>query len=142
MKKTAFNNAKQHRNGKLLGGITGKGFSPGQSGNPSGRAPSKGLINSLKVKIGEVGPDGRTVEDLLVEALIQEAFVGKNRMAALAYVFDRLEGRPRQEVDVKNITEELRTRTDDELQHFLVHGAWPPESRDGQETESKPNGTE
>jgi hypothetical protein len=141
MKKTVLSNAKQHRNGKLLGGITGKGFLPGQSGNPSGRAPSKGLINSLKLKILEVGPDGRTIEELLVEALIQEAFIGKNRMAALAYVFDRLEGTPRRQIDLKNVTDDLRTRTDEELQHFLLHGAWP-ESRDGQETENGQNSAE
>lgn len=31
------NNEKTTKDGKLLGGITGKGFMPGQSGNPSGR---------------------------------------------------------------------------------------------------------
>jgi hypothetical protein len=89
------------------------------------------LLSSLRLKITQAGADRRTVEDLLIEALIEEAFMGRNRMAALAYIFDKLEGRPRQGVDVKNITEELRTRNDDELRHFLAHGAWP-ESRDGQ----------
>ena len=27
----------QESNGKLVGGVTGKGFKPGQSGNPNGR---------------------------------------------------------------------------------------------------------
>jgi hypothetical protein len=115
MKKTVFSNAKQRRNRKLLGGITGKGFLPGQSGNPSGRAPSRGLLSSLRLKITQVCVDGQTVEDLLVEALIEEAFTGRNRMAALAYIFDRLEGRPRQAVDVRGFAEDMSSRSDEEL---------------------------
>jgi hypothetical protein len=62
-----------------------------------------------KYKIRTVGKrmSGRTIEELLVDALIQEAFIGKNRMAALAYVFDRLEGTPRRQIDLKNVTEDL-----------------------------------
>lgn len=119
------NNGKQRRNGKLLGGITGKGFLPGRSGNPNGRPRTQGLLNSLKIRITEIRPDGRSVEEVLVDTLLQEAFTGKNRMTALAYVFDRLEGRPRQELDVKNITEQLRTRSDEELKFYLANGHWP-----------------
>jgi len=119
------NKVKQRRNGKLLGGITGKGFVPGQSGNPNGRPRTKGLLNSLKVKITEVGADGRTVEELLVAALIEEAFEGRNRMAALAYIFDRLEGRPRQEVDVRSLSEDISSRSDEELRFYLKHDHWP-----------------
>jgi hypothetical protein len=119
------NNGKQRRNGKLLGGVTGRGFLPGRSGNPNGRPPTRGLVNSLKVKITEVGQDGRSVEDLLVDALLREAFGGRNRMAALAYIFDRLEGRPRQALDIKSIQDDIHGRSDEELHFYLENGRWP-----------------
>jgi hypothetical protein len=119
------NSDRQPANGKKSGGITGKGFLPGQCGNPRGRPLTRGLAHALKLKVAEVGPDGRSVEDLLVAALIQEAFAGRNRMAALAYIFDRLEGRPRLAVDLKNITEDLASRSDGELEFFIAHGHWP-----------------
>src|SRR5215813_14003702 len=91
------NKIKQRSNGKLLGGITGKGFLPGQSGNPNGRPPTRGLLEALRSSVSKLAPDGRRVEDALVDALIAEAFHGRNKLAALSYIFDRLEGRPRQQ---------------------------------------------
>lgn len=39
----------QHaNNGKMLGGCTGKGFMPGQSGNPKGRPVGSGLTDRLR----------------------------------------------------------------------------------------------
>ena len=52
---------------KRLGGITGRGFLPDQSGNPKGRPQTKGLLVALRNKIAEVSADGRTIETLLVE---------------------------------------------------------------------------
>ena len=46
-------------------------------------------------------------------------------MTALAYIFDRLEGRPRQEVDVRSISEDVSSRSDQELQFYLDNGRWP-----------------
>ena len=120
---TLANNRKQPA--KRLGGITGHGFLPGQSGNPNGRPPTTGLLNALKKTVSQVVEDGRSVEEHLVDALIQEAFGGKNRMAALSYIFDRLEGRPRQQFEVKDISADLAARTTDELKYFLAHGCWP-----------------
>jgi len=45
-------------------------------------------------------------------------------MTALAYIFDRLEGRPRQEVDVSSISEDVSSRSDQELQFYLDNGRW------------------
>ena len=110
---------------KRLGGITGHGFMPGQSGNPNGRPPTTGLLNALKKTVSQVVDDGRSVAEHLVDALIKEAFEGKHRMAALSYIFDRMEGRPRQQLDVKDISADLADRTDEELRYFLAHGCWP-----------------
>jgi hypothetical protein len=63
------NNVKQREGGKRLGGVTGKGFMPGQSGNPKGRPRTKGLLNALKAAFGKMDDDGRTVEELLIDAL-------------------------------------------------------------------------
>ena len=63
------NNVKQREGGKRLGGVTGKGFMPGQSGNPKGRPRTKGLLTALKAAFGKMDDDGRTVEEFLVDAL-------------------------------------------------------------------------
>lgn len=83
-------NENQRVEPKRLGGVTGRGFVPGQSGNPSGRPRTRGLVSSLRAKMAEVGPDGRSLEDRLVGVLVQEALKGRQRLAAVAVIFDRL----------------------------------------------------
>jgi hypothetical protein len=56
------NNENQRNEPKRLGGITGRGFMPGQSGNPSGRPRTRGLLGTLRVKVAEIGTDGRSLE--------------------------------------------------------------------------------
>jgi hypothetical protein len=119
---------KQRRSGKLLGGVTGKGFLPGKTGNPNGRPRTRGLVNALRASVSDISPDGRSIEELLVAALIEEAFGGRNGMAALAYIFDRLEGRPSQQIEVADITRELREKTDEELRFYLEHNRWPTDN--------------
>ncbi|MGA9813325.1 MAG: DUF5681 domain-containing protein [Terriglobales bacterium] len=121
------NNSKQHRT-KQLGGITGRGFLPGQSGNPNGRPHTKGLLTALRQKVAEAGADGQTIEDQLVEVLVQEALRGKHRLPAVEAIFDRLEGRSIQRVDVNDVTADLRGRSDAELQFHLDNNRWPDEA--------------
>ena len=89
------NNDDQRSQPKQLGGITGRGFLPGHSGNPNGRPRTRGLLGTLRVRISEVGPDGRSLEDRLIDVLVQEALRGRHRLAAVETIFDRLEGRAR-----------------------------------------------
>lgn len=98
---------------------------PGQSGNPKGRPYTKGLLTALRHKVAETTPDGRTIEEQLVEVLVQEALAGKNRLPAVEIIFDRLEGRAHQRLEVADITAELRNKSDAELQFHLDHDRWP-----------------
>jgi hypothetical protein len=121
---------------KQRGGITGRGFLPGQSGNPSGRPCVKGLVRALHAKVAEITPNGRTVEQQLVDVLVQEALHGRHRLAAVATIFDRLEGRARQQIEVADVTKELRDKSDDELRFHLEHGRWPNEDEKKEQLES------
>jgi Family of unknown function (DUF5681) len=118
-------NVEQRKQPKQLGGITGRGFVPGKSGNPSGRPRTRGLVSSLRAKMSEVGPDGRSLEERLVAVLIQEALRGRQRLAAVAVIFDRLEGRAHQQIQIADVTKELWEKSDDELRFHLAHDRWP-----------------
>jgi hypothetical protein len=93
------------------------------NGNPKGRPHTKGLLAALRSKVAEVDANGRTVE-----ALLQEALRGKHRLPAVEMIFDRLEGRARQTIEVADITKELREKSDEELRFYLEHSR----SRSGQ----------
>jgi hypothetical protein len=43
---------------------------PGQSGNPSGGPHTRGLLGTLSAKVAEIEPDGRSLEDPLVNVLL------------------------------------------------------------------------
>ena len=119
------NNDEQHPEPKRLGGVTGRGFLPGKSGNPNGRPRTKGLITALRAKVAEIAPDGRTLEAHLVDVLLQEALRGRHRLAAVETIFDRLEGRPRHRLEVADISEDLRKKSIEELTFYLAHLRWP-----------------
>ena len=120
------NNFKQRDEGKLLGGITGRGFRPGQSGNVNGRPKTNtSLVNAIRAKVAEVAPDGRTIAQHIAGMLVEESLRGRNRIAAASVILDRLEGRPAQQLDLNNITQDLAGRSDDELRYHLLHDVWP-----------------
>lgn len=134
---------KQTRKGRNSGENSGKQrpgienilphqFKPGQSGNPAGRPPTRGLVSALRAKVAERIQDGRTVEQALIDELVREALHGgRNKLAAIQTIFDRLEGRPKQQLDFNDITTRLRNRTNEELEHFALHGCFPGEVEDG-----------
>ena len=95
-----------------LGGITGKGFFPGKSGNPDGRPKSKLLSEAYRTKLAELVPgdkDGRTYAELICDKMIENAAKGK--VIHASEVADRVEGKPRQAYEVAvSAIEELADR--------------------------------
>lgn len=75
----------------MLGGITGKGFMPGQSGNPNGRPRKRPLTDLLAEKLEQDSGDGSSWDERLTMALLKTAAAGD--VAALREVFNRLEGK-------------------------------------------------
>jgi hypothetical protein len=89
------NNSQQRDEGELLGGVTGRGFLPGRSGNVNGKPKTNtGLVNAIRQKVAEVAPDGRTVAQSIAAMLVEEWLRGRNRIAAASVILDRLGGRP------------------------------------------------
>jgi len=82
-----------------LGGVTGKGFLPGQSGNPGGRPRgSKSLRNLLIEALRKKAKDGKGGEkefyELLTESIVVNAAKGNAAMVRL--IFDYHDGPPPQ----------------------------------------------
>jgi len=128
------NNSKQRQQDKLLGGITGRGFLPGQSGNVNGRPKTTaGLVKAIRLKVAEIAPDGRTIAQHIAEMLVEESLQGRHRVAAASVILDRLEGRPAQQLDFNNITQDLANRSDDELRYHLANDCWPEDTNGNEE---------
>lgn len=95
--------------------LIGKGFKPGQSGNPSGKPPgtknrstiarkvlemrgllSKGRMEGLKAKFPEV-TDSMTVEEIMTIVMAENAITGDDK--AYKAVMDSAYGAPKQDID-------------------------------------------
>ncbi len=84
-------------------------FQPGQSGNPGGRPQShlnKLLSRYLRAKDGD-----KTREQKLVEKICELALAGDMRAAVL--IWDRMEGKVREEVDLS--LQEVENTTENDL---------------------------
>ena len=77
---------------KKSGGITGKGFKPGQSGNPSGRPKTKKIIETLKEISNQPYNESKTKLEQICQQVIDKALNGDISMIKL--FFERLEGKP------------------------------------------------
>jgi hypothetical protein len=83
-------------NGKMLGGITGKGFMPGKSGNPTGAKPGRSLTARLRAVL-EQDHNGKTVGQALIDVVTREALKGDFRFAK--EILDRIDGPITQKVE-------------------------------------------
>jgi len=75
----------QRRRGS--GGVTGRGFKPGQSGNPGGRPA--GLAALIRAQTN----DGRDIADFMLKAMRNGALEQRERMEAARWLGDRAFGR-------------------------------------------------
>ena len=100
-------------NGKMPGGITGKGFKPGQSGNPNGRPKGMRSIPDILKKIGdEEGTlDGKSKLDVIMYKVIQFALEGKPW--AVQFIADRTEGKAKEFREVTHNNQAIKVLTID-----------------------------
>jgi len=81
------------------------------------------LSEALRAQLGEIKPDdpaGRTHAEIVAANLIEIACgEGPGTVHAANEIADRIEGRPRQSIEVADITAEIRNRSDEELQFYL-----------------------
>ena len=111
--------------------IIGRGtqFRKGQSGNPGGRPKSRTISEALRQKLGETkddDPQHRTFAQILAENLISLACSQeRNSVAAAVEIANRVEGRVHERIEVADITKQLQSKSDEELEHFLRFGSWP-----------------
>ena len=91
--------AKQRENcEKRPGGITGKGFLPGSSGNPLGRPRTAKFSDAARQLAEEIGPNGMTGAEQLAEHCLRRALKGSVRHAEL--FLNYTEGKPKQGVEI------------------------------------------
>ena len=86
-------------NGKMEGGITGKGFKPGVSGNPKGRP--KG-VQSIPDILKEIGKEDGTVTGLnKLEVVMRKVFqfAVEGKPWAVQFIADRTEGIALERID-------------------------------------------
>ena len=96
-------------NGKMEGGITGKGFKPGQSGNPNGRPKGVQSIPDILRKIGEEEgtADGVPKLEVVLRRVFNMALGFKDENGkrhnpeawAIKFIADRTEGRALERVE-------------------------------------------
>jgi len=100
-------------NGKMPGGITGKGFKPGQSGNPNGRPKGMRSIPDILKKIGdEEGTlDGKSKLDVIMYKVFQFALEGKPW--AVQFIADRTEGKAKEFREVTHNNQAIKVLTID-----------------------------
>jgi Family of unknown function (DUF5681) len=95
-------------NGKMPGGITGKGFKPGQSGNPGGRPKSKPITEIYQ----EIFADPKIREKVKKQIIATMTRKGMAGVLERRESAERIEGKVAQEAEV-SVT--IATMSDEEL---------------------------
>lgn len=115
--------------------LTHKGtpFKKGVSGNPSGtRSRMFSLVTqALREKLASIDPATKKtfaerIADIAIKCILDpDPEVDKTRLIAISEVIDRCEGKPKQQIDLNDVTSELRARSDEDLMFHLEHGYFP-----------------
>ena len=115
--------------------LTGKGgrWKKGQSGNPSGRPhlPNTLITIALREKLASWDDEtkqsfAQRIADILIKcATDPDPELDKTRIMAICEITDRCEGKPKQQLELNDITAQLRQRSDEDLMYHLEHGYWP-----------------
>jgi hypothetical protein len=108
---------------------------PGVNRNPSGMASRMTTLitMALRERIAMVDPKTKTtVAERIAEIMVRcitdpDPEVDKTRLTAISEVIDRCEGKAKQQIDVNDVTADLRSRSDHDLLYHLEHGVWPEE---------------
>jgi hypothetical protein len=87
--------AVQSNRGTTAGGITGRGFAPGRSGNPGGRP--KGLTRRVRELVGD---DGTAIAEFMYSVMADEGARTADRLEAARWLADRGFGKTLQGVEV------------------------------------------
>lgn len=99
------------------------------SPNPGGRPKSRTISEALREKLSQIkddDPQQRTYAQVLAENLISLArSKERNSVAAAVEIANRVEGRVHERAEFSDITQQLQTKSDEELEHFLRFGSWP-----------------
>lgn len=102
------------KNGKLIGGVTGKGFKPGRSGNPAGRPKHKTLMEAIREKLLAEGANP-SIEDIAAKYITA---MNKGSFQHLKEYIDREQGKVPDRVanaDGSNVRFDLTKLNSDEL---------------------------
>ena len=84
---------------KCAGGVTGKGFQPGVSGNPNGRPRTARFSEAARQLLAEIDPkSGEANAGCLVRYCFKQAMHGSPRHLELLLAY--VEGRPKQGVEL------------------------------------------
>jgi len=100
----------RENNGKIKGGVTGKGFVAGKSGNYKGR-PKKGfaiadILNEKSEEIDEA--TGKTMREKMLDKVYALATKEKPERWAVEYISDRTEGKAVERIDQTLKNEPIR----------------------------------
>jgi hypothetical protein len=103
--KQAVSKRQRGEDGKFLPGNSYGRWKRGESGNSKGRRDAVADQLRRKLALVRVKSDGRTNAELIADALLEEAIENRN-IQAIREILDRVEGKPRQALDVLMVRSE------------------------------------